>query len=231
MRTKRRQALANLDSLMQAFFLEIFGGRIDKGVWPTAALGDLIEGFESGKSIVGDDEKAITPFRVLKVSAVGRAGFRSAESKPLPAGYMPPASHIVHQHDLLFSRANTADLVGGTAYVWEEPTNVVLPDKLWRFKWKKSSSVTPLFIQALFQQPWLREEISRRATGTSGSMKNISQEKVLSIRTPIPPKELQESFSKRVEFTRLQFVTAKESSKQLDRLFAGLQDRAFKGEL
>ncbi|MEH2373668.1 element excision factor XisH family protein [Nostoc sp.] len=57
----------------------------------------------------------------------------------------------------------------------------------------------PLFVWALFQTPAIRYEISRRATGTSGSMKNISQEKVFGITTIIPPLPIQKEFAHRVE--------------------------------
>jgi type I restriction enzyme S subunit len=153
------------------------------------------------------------------------------ESKPVPDSYKPPKEHFAKRGDLLFSRANTTDLVGAVAYVENTPPNLLLPDKLWRFVWRKPSSIEPLFIWALFQTPTLRREIGRRATGTSGSMKNISQEKVFGIRTILPPTSLQREFARRVRVLERLKTTQRASLAELDALFATLQHRAFRGEL
>src|SRR5262249_21167392 len=156
--------------------------------WPVVAVADYVAEFQGGKSIESErDDNLATRNRVLKVSAVTGMQFLAHESKPLPDGYEPPEAHFVRSGDLLFSRANTTELVGAVAYVRSTPPNVLLPDKLWRFVWRQPQTVVPLFIWALFQTPRVRDEIGRRATGTSGSMKNISQEKVLGIRTICPP--------------------------------------------
>lgn len=107
-------------------------------------------------------------------------------------------SNLVRRDDLLFSRANTTELVGAVAYVEHTPPNALLPDKIWRFVWRKPVMVEPLFVWTLFQTIALRREIGRRATGTSGSMKNILQEKVFGISTILPPLPLQREFARRV---------------------------------
>jgi type I restriction enzyme S subunit len=167
----------------------------------------------------------------LKVSAVTAMTYLPGESKPLPDTYEPPDEHFVRPGDLLFSRANTTDLVGVVALVDKTPKNVVLPDKLWRFVWRTPVLAEPTFVCALFQTPAMRYEIGRRATGTSGSMKNISQEKLLGIRTVLPPIEMQRAFSRAVskaeKLKAAHWVFLSES----DTLFAGLQHRAFRGEL
>jgi type I restriction enzyme S subunit len=117
------------------------------------------------------------------------------------------------------------------AYVWGTPENILLPDKLWRFVWSKSQSVAPLFIWSLFQIPSFRYELSKRATGTSGSMKNISQEKLLAMKVPLPELKLQEQFASVVKSVqRVQKLYA-ESNLRMDNLFYTLQQCAFTGKL
>lgn len=230
---KRRAALTQLDTLTQAIFLDTFGdaGENPKG-WPVRPVSDYVVEFEGGKSIEADsDENAVTRNRVLKVSAVTGMRFLAHESKPVPDTYEPPPQHFARPGDLLFSRANTTELVGAVAYVNKTPPNVLLPDKLWRFVWRQPKIVEPLFVWALFQTPALRREIARRATGTSGSMKNISQEKVFGISTILPPVSLQRDFVRRfaaVETLKTVYLT---SLAEMDALFASLQYRAFRGEL
>ena len=156
-----------------------------RGAWPLVELAHYVAGFEGGKSFESEDGGGT--FRVLKVSAVTGSLFRPEESKSVPAGYCPPASHLVKKGDLLFSRANTSTLVGAVAHVTEEHQNLLLPDKIWRFLWRVPIVVDPRFVWHLFRTPEIRVQISQRATGTSGSMKNISQEKLLAIKTALPP--------------------------------------------
>ena len=136
-RSKRRTALAQLDTLTQSIFLEMFGDPIsNEKRWLLGKVGDFVAGFESGKSLVADDEETVaSSFRVLKVSAVTSLHFRPEESKALPPHYEPPKSHFVREGDLLFSRANTSELIGATAFVDQAHPNLVLSDKLWRFVW------------------------------------------------------------------------------------------------
>lgn len=230
LRAKRRAALALLDTLAQSIFLDLFGDGVDDR-WPTALVSEYVERFEGGKSLEADASETDTRNRVLKISAVTGMEFRPAESKPVPDEYEPPQDHFVRAGDLLFSRANTTELVGAIALVGETPSNLLLPDKLWRFMWGAPPKVHPQFIWALFQTRRVREEIQRRATGTSGSMKNISQEKLLGIRTMLPPLPLQQTFATRIAAVEKLKAAHRASLTELDALFASLQHRAFRGEL
>ncbi len=233
LRAKRRAALAQLDTLTQAVFLDLFGDAEENPKrWPVRPVSDYVAGFQGGKSIEAESgEAAVTRNRVLKVSAVTGMKFLAHESKPVPDSYGPPPEHFARAGDLLFSRANTTDLVGAVAYVNTTPPNVLLPDKLWRFVWRHPVVVEPLFVWALFQTPALRREIGRRATGTSGSMKNISQEKVFGISTIFPPLPLQRDFARRIAAVERLKSAHRASLAEMDALFASLQHGAFRGEL
>lgn len=231
LRAKRREALARLDELTQSIFIDMFGDPVaNNRNWTAGTVGDFVDRFEGGRNIVGSDDPD-DGYRVLKVSAVTSLSYRESESKPLPAGYVPPANHLVQPGDLLFSRANTSELVGATALVTDTDGRTALPDKLWRFKWKDEHAAAPGYVAALFQRPSFRRKVSDRATGSSGSMKNIAQSKVLSIPVGIPPADLQWEF----ESSRTAIETVKAHHRvalaELDALFAALQSRAFRGEL
>jgi len=233
LRAKRRAALARLDSLTQSIFLDMFGDPVtnDRG-WPSNTVGYFIAGFETGKNLVADDEDDDSDgLRVLKVSAVTSLRFRPEESKALPPGYVPPPSHFVRKGDLLFSRANTQELIGATALVDHAWEGLVLPDKLWRFLWHDEPRADPRFVHWLFRQPKLRFELGRRATGTSRSMKNISQEKVLDIKVGLPELPLQREFG-RIAYAidRLRQI-GEEALSTINSVFISLQYRAFRGEL
>jgi type I restriction enzyme S subunit len=231
--TKRLEVLSRSTSLCNALFREMFGDPIgnDRG-WQSQTVGDFVAAFEGGKNIVSTDEDDRTSRnRVLKVSAVTSLRYRPEETKPVPDSYVPPSEHFVQTGDLLFSRANTCELVGATAYVFSTPPNLLLPDKIWRFVWRDPSKVDPLFVWYLFQHESFRREIGKRATGTSGSMKNISQAKTLSIKTILPPIDKQREFAGFVKSSELLRQRHCKSKSKLDSLYTTLQHRAFRGEL
>ncbi len=232
LRTKRRQALEKLDSLTQSIFIDMFGdlARNTKGL-PLMCVGDFTEGFETGKSVAAGPDDLPGGYRVLKVSAVTRRVYLPSESKPVPISYDPPSQHLVREGDLLFSRANTTELVGACAYVHATPPGLLLPDKLWRFVWRQPRSVEPLYIWKALQGPKARRDIGDLATGSSGSMKNISQEKFLRLQLPVPALELQRVFVERYQEIHQLRADAERQACSIDKLFASLQHRAFRGEL
>lgn len=134
LRSKRRLALAELDSLIESIFHSMFGDpvRNERG-WDSCLVSDFISDATGGKNIIGSVDEA-GGYRVLKISAITSLRFLAVETKPLPAGYVPPARHLLRNGDLLFSRANTSELVGATVLVREAPENFALPDKIWRLE-------------------------------------------------------------------------------------------------
>jgi type I restriction enzyme S subunit len=233
LRMLRAQADRRTTALIPALLHEMFGDPFEnsKG-WDVHPVSSFVAELFGGRNVnpAGADEAA-GRFRVLKISAVTWGDFRPEESKPVPTAYEPPASHFVRVGDLLFSRANTAELVAATSYVFETPPNLLLPDKLWRFVWKEPLKVEPFFVWWMFQAASVRRELARRATGSGGSMKNISKPKVMTLQVPVPPLSLQREFAKRaIEIRALESGQAA-SRHRLDDLFQSLLHRAFNGQL
>lgn len=181
----RREAEKKAAELIPALFLDMFGDPATnpKG-WPIRTVAEFVTKFEGGKNIQAGSDGG-SPYRILKVSAVTSGVYCEAESKPAPDGHIPPASHFVRAGDLLFSRANTEELVGATAIVDNTNGATLLPDKLWRFVW--SEPVNPAYMHALFQSRHVRRELGKLSTGTSASMRNISQGKLLGLSLPVAP--------------------------------------------
>ncbi len=203
--------------------------RLSDDTRPKVPLRGVVTSISSGRSIVGADESSA--YRVLKISAVTSGDFIPSESKPLPIGYTPPPVHLAREGDLLVSRANTAELVGATAMVWESPVQpLALPDKLWKLQVNKEL-VDPVFVHSVISSKSFRAEVSRRATGSGGSMKNITQADYLAIPIPLPSPESQAAFADSVRQVRQTQTVLVERSAALDALFASLQHRAFRGEL
>lgn len=227
LRVKRRQMLTHMRSLNQSLFMSMFG-EPDKAA-EMVSFGDIAS-LRGGRNLVAEDSGADTPYRVLKISAVTSGQFRSSESKPLPWDYRPPADHIVRAGDLLMSRANTAELVGAVAHVDQVAGNLVLPDKIWRFEWHDTAS-NATFYRVLLQTPAIRRRISRMASGTGGSMKNVSKTKLAHLKLPAVSFAEQRDFATQIEKIEVQRNNAERALALEDELFASLQWRAFRGEL
>ena len=62
-------------------------------------------------------------------------------------------------------------------------------------------------------------------------MKNISQEKVFSVRVGLPPLALQDAFATHIQAVESLRTAHRTALTELDALFASLQHRAFSGQL
>ncbi len=198
----RREAQRKAAELVPALFLDMFGDPASnpKG-WPVRRIDELVERFEGGKNVQAGDEGSAT-YRILKISAVTSGRYIESESKPAPSDLVPAESHFIRTGDLLISRANTEALVGATAVVEITDGRTLLPDKLWRFVWRGDATIEPRFALHLLQQPAMRNKLSQLASGTGGSMKNISQAKLKTLELPVPPVELQREFAAKADAIR-----------------------------
>lgn len=196
----RLEAEKKAAELIPALFLDMFGDPMTnpKG-WPLRKVSAFVSRFEGGKNLQAGSEDG-SPYRILKVSAVTSGRYRESESKPTPDGYVPPSAHIVRVGDMLFSRANTQELVGATAVVESTNGKTLLPDKLWRMVWAEPAE--PLYMHALFQSPHVRRELGKLSSGTSASMRNISQGKLFGMALPIAPHALQKRFAEQAKSAR-----------------------------
>lgn len=213
----RQQQLQKLDELVKARFVESFG-TISEEVPLLYYIGSL----NAGKSLAGEEEN---PNKVLKTGAVTYDCFDETQIKNLPIGYEPQENHRVKAGDVIISRMNTAELVGAAAYVWDVPEHIYLPDRLWRAEVKETAN--PIFVWQVLIQSSTKESIRRIASGTSGSMKNISKPGLLGIRVVKAPIELQKQFAAFVTQTDKSKLAISESLTELETLKNSLMQQYF----
>ncbi len=159
-------------------------------------LSEIILTLESGVSVNSDDSPAdsIEP-GVLKVSCVSGGRFFPRENKRIHPSETGRASVTVRAGDLLVSRANTFDLIGACGIVDCDYPNLYLPDKLWRVVLRDPKGDYIPWLNHVLNSPSVRTELRKRATGTSGSMKNIPQTSFLGIPVFRPPYREQEEIA------------------------------------
>lgn len=225
-----KRANARIESAVRELVSREFERRFPVGV-SGRPFGAYVSDLVGGRNLVADDQAADAPFRVLKISSVTSGVFLEGESKPLPRSYSPPESHLVRSGDLLISRANTAELVGASALVVTDRTDLVLPDKLWRIVWREPDAIRPRYALALLQSQPVRRAMTRLASGTGGSMKNISKAKLLAMPISIAPLADQQRFEELADAASLHLTRTRTRQRRLDTQMRTLPTRAFTGGL
>lgn len=224
---KRKVQIEKLDELLRSLFANMFG---ELNSWQIEAFGNILVSIDSGWSPNCNDYQAIgDEWGVLKLSAVTGGRYRTNENKGLPMNINPRPKLEIQPGDLLFTRKNTKELVGSCAFVFLTRPKLMLPDTIFRFKTK--DSINKLYIWALFNERNFKNVIQGLATGTAGSMPNISKERVKSLILPIPPLELQNKFAQIVEKTEQQKALLEKSLAEMENNFNSIMQKAFRGEL
>jgi type I restriction enzyme S subunit len=233
LRRTRRYAQRLSDTFLQSVFVEMFGDSVKNlKNFDIEELGNLVDAFEGGVNFnPTTNGECASEWRVLKISAVTWGDFNPHESKPISRNETFNDTLVVRKGDLLISRANTTELVGAVCMVRSNPPMVLLPDKLWRVKFKKDCRLEPEYVLRALRQPATRKLIGDLATGSSGSMKNISKEKAATLPILVPSRSLQEKFACIVQrFERLR-AQQREATRQAEHLFQTLLHKAFSGRL
>lgn len=159
--------------------------------WPLAPLSDALQRIEAGRSPRAQERPAeVGELGVLKLSAISWGEFRPNENKALLPDAEPKGWPRVCAGDLLVSRANTTELIGAVVLVDRDHPHLLLSDKTLRLVPKPEVAHAPFLLYALRGQA-ARDHIERSATGTSFSMRNISQERIAATPIPLPPFEEQ----------------------------------------
>ena len=227
----RREADELTDELLKSTFFEMFGDPVKNPIgWSVKKIKEVIVDIQAGWSVNGESKPRLkNEFAVLKVSAVTSGVFLPNECKVINEKDL---KKIVtpEKRDVLFSRANTLELVGATCLITENYPFLLLPDKLWKIKVEKKY-ILPEYLKFVLSHSAIRKKISALSTGTSGSMYNISMKKFSLINITVPPIEIQDEFVKIVEKDEQIRKYQIQSSQHIEDLFNALMQHAFRGEL
>lgn len=184
-KTKSIAILVDLASLRQSLLMNSLDA------YPNMRFSTVVKNLTAGKSISAKN-KASSPsnFGVIKISAIGPGKFIPSENKELFQDSDFLAQYSICKNDLLISRCNTADLVGMCCVVHKDYPNLMLCDKTIRIELDNEIADFKFINEVLLSRK-TRLQIEAAASGTSASMKNITQLSILSLTLPIPPLGIQ----------------------------------------
>jgi type I restriction enzyme S subunit len=229
LRAKRREAMAQLDSLTQSIFIEMFGDpATNPKSWPIRKIEQLCE-VKGGKRLPKGAEYSAspTPFRYVRVTNI--EGGKIDVSKLL---YLTPevqrtiARYIVNTGDVIISIAGSIGLV---AAVPQSLNGANLTENAAKLVAHTKNLYLPDFLAFVLSMKAIQSQIeSHVGKVTIGKLALFRIEKLL---IPLPPLPLQQTFFNRTQSVEVLKVAHRKAICELDYLFASLQHRAFQGEL
>ena len=223
----RKEELEELDELIKARFVELFGDPIKnpKG-WDVVKLSECLERIDNGKSFTCDSNAREGVFpAILKLSAATYGDYRPYENKALLDEKQFVESVEVHRGDLLFTRKNTPDLVGMAAYVFETPEKLMMPDLIFRLV--TNERMTPIFLWQLINNREFRPVIQGISGGSAKSMSNISKERLKNIEVICPPISEQKKLEGVLDQVDKSKVKVQKALDETQKLFDSLMQQYF----
>lgn len=150
-------------------------------------LGDIFGSLESGVSVNSED----TPISgdecgVLKTSCISDGIFYSNENKKIIPSEIHRAKVNPVLDSMIVSRMNTPLLVGEVGYVAKDYPNLFFPDRLWLVQVSNKKLFSTRWLTYQLTTKKLKARIRSIASGTSGSMKNISQQNFSGLEVFVP---------------------------------------------
>ena len=225
LRAKRRQALAKLDTLTQAIFIDMFGDPVanPRGL-PTARLDEVFDIARGGsprpiQDFLTDDANGIN-WVMIGDAPEGTKYITGTAKRIRPEG--EKRSRRVRPGDLLL----TNSMSFGRPYIMR--TTGCIHDG-WLVLSPKSDSTSSDYFHAALAMRSVYDVFVRRAPGAT--VKNLNIDLVRSLEMPLPSAQDQARFATMARRTEARVARAEESKALLDDLFASLQQRAFRGEL
>lgn len=156
--------------------------------WEPIHVGRLVKQLSAGKSVNSHDEPAVNGEpAILKTSCVFGGQFDILQNKRIVDSEVDLACVNPIEGRLIISRMNTPDLVGAVGYVDQGSNSVFLPDRLWQTEFYNEKEFSSRWLYYYLNTPIIKSKIKSLATGTSGSMKNLSKGSLLALKLPLPP--------------------------------------------
>lgn len=230
LRAKRRAALAQLDTLTQFIFFDMFGDPATnpKG-WSEDNLGALIVvGPQNGLYKPASDYGSGTP--ILRIDAFYDGVVTGlANLKRVRVSDAEKAAYGLRPGEIVINRVNSREYLGKSALIPPLSEPVVFESNMMRLG-VDQGRIDPVFLIQLLQTQHIRAHILKSAKDAV-NQSSINQQDVKSIPLIVPPLLQQELFARRVTLSDALAARQRACLTEMDALFASLQHRAFRGEL
>jgi type I restriction enzyme S subunit len=228
LRAKRREALAQLDSLTQSIFIEMFGDpATDSPKWPSIELDSVAE-LVTGYPFRSEDYVGLTEgIKLCRGANVlpGRLDWRDTACWPY-AKVSEADAFQLQSGDIVMAMDRPWISEGfKLAQVTAADCPLLLVQRVARIR--PSSAITNEYLFSVLSHAMF----ARHCKPTETTIPHISPKDIRSYAFPLPPFPLQQKFAAFIQSVEVLKATHNAALQELDRLFASLQHRAFQGEL
>ena len=229
LRAKRREALAQLDTLLQSTFLDMFGDPVTnpKG-WEVRELNETKSRVQIGpfgsllhkEDYIVDGVPLVNPMHIVSGQIhVGNEQTVSEQKATTLSNYRLQTGDVVMGRRGEMGRCaivsdTEAGMLCGTGSLFVRPH----PDEL-----------SSLFLARTFSSESMKRLLEGLSQGVT--MPNLNRTMIERLKVGLPPLDLQHRFAAIVESINHQKARQRAHLAELDTLFASLQSRAFRGDL
>ena len=228
LRAKRREALAQLDTLLQSTFLDMFGDPVTNPMgWTKVRSGELF--------LLPPKIGTIAPatgrgYLVVRVGEVGESRIAFERCGRVEISEKDFAKFRLERGDTVIARAiGSKNHLGKASFFADFDEATVIDSHVMRLR------PDPIRCDGL----WFYSLISSRrgkallqqTGGATAVQFNINAKQASSVQVALPPLDLQHHFATIAESVERQKASQRAHLAELDTLFASLQSRAFRGDL
>ena len=186
---KRRKELAELDNLIKARFVEMFGiYPANQMGWETGKIRDTVADVRYGSSRPAVDGGKYPYLRMNNITYGGELDLSDVKRIDVPENELNKCT--VRRGDVLFNRTNSKELVGKTC-VYDRDEMMVLAGFVIRVR--VNDRVLPEFLSAFLNTDFSKKTLSEMCKAAIGQA-NINAQEMQNIGLYLPPLELQRQF-------------------------------------
>jgi type I restriction enzyme, S subunit len=227
--SKRKEAIAKLDTLTQSIFLEMFGDPVaNPKKWEVINMSECAERIQIGpfgtqlheEDYIDNGIPLINPTHIKDGKIFPNSAFSISSEK-----HQELSQYHLEIDDVILGRRGEM----GRCAIISENENGWLCGTGSLFIRPKHELLNSFYLFCVLSSQSIKKYLEKASQGVT--MANLNKTIVSQIPMTVPPLVLQKEFAQRVEAVEKLKATHLASLRQLEALFASLQHRAFRGEL
>jgi len=218
----RQQQLAELDNLVKARFVEMFGVYPENPMeWETGTIRDIVEDVRYGSSRPAVEGGQYPYLRMNNITYGGELDLTDTKRIDVPENELPKCT--VRRGDVLFNRTNSKELVGKTC-VYNRDEMMVLAGFVIRVR--VTDRVLPEFLSAFLNTDFSKQMLLNMCKTAIGQA-NINAQEMQNIGLYLPPLELQQQFVQFKDQTDKSKAVVQKALDEAQTLFNSLMQQYF----
>ena len=224
LRAKRREALGQLNTLLQSTFLDMFGDPVTNPMgWEQCVVGDVVHAAKDGPHVSPTYAESGVPFLSTRHIKPGEVVWEDLKYIDQDEANRQWKKCKPEFGDILYTKGGTTGIAARVTTF--EPFAVWVHVALLKPILKK---VHPIWIEAMLNSAYCYTQSQRYTHGIAN--RDLGLKRMVKIQMYLPPLAEQRGFAAVVASVEQQRARQRAHLAELDTLFASLQSHAFRGD-